>query len=150
MAIEAVNPSEVLREGQELFFAEPPNHRGAPQSSSSRSSLCHRIGRKDISGSIGIRGARGRRSCGKGLADCAQARSERQPVPYLARRSSNATAAIQGSDPTSQAGHRVEATLRLCRCETVLGRSVGRGESYEASQATVAGGARTGADVPVV
>ncbi len=31
MAIEAVNPSEVLREGQELFFAEPPNHRGAAE-----------------------------------------------------------------------------------------------------------------------
>ncbi|MCC6826403.1 MAG: hypothetical protein DCC59_17515 [Chloroflexi bacterium] len=31
MSIEAADPSKVLREGQELFFAEPPNHRGAAE-----------------------------------------------------------------------------------------------------------------------
>lgn len=31
MSTEAVDPSKVLREGQELFFAEPPNHRGAAE-----------------------------------------------------------------------------------------------------------------------
>lgn len=31
MAVDAVDPSKVLREGQDLFFAEPPHHRGAAE-----------------------------------------------------------------------------------------------------------------------
>ena len=31
MAVDVVDPSKVLREGQDLFFAEPPNHRGAAE-----------------------------------------------------------------------------------------------------------------------